>query len=340
MEPGRTHIKLDPRYTADLLKLLETNYSISPACFSHPPTAAQLLRELGSVEIALTIILTFFTIGSVAIFLEDAIYLYKNTLCPIKKRTLIWSSSAPTVVSVFCCFGLWIPRALTLVEMAITSFYAVCFYLLMMVMVEGFGGKEAVLRTLKDTPMRVHTGPCCCCCPCCPPLILTRKKLQLLMLGPFQYAFFKIVMSIVGLFLIPDGIYDPAEISEKSAALWISNFLAVSTLLALWSLAILFRQAKLHLGEQNMGSKFALFQVLVILTALQPSIFSILANSGQIACSPPYSSKIRSQVMNCHMLILETFLLTVLTRMYYRKKDNKVGYEACLPPDLDSTLKA
>ncbi|EDM11411.1 similar to RIKEN cDNA D630035O19 (predicted), isoform CRA_a [Rattus norvegicus] len=96
MEPGRTHIKLDPRYTADLLELLETNYSISPACFSHPPTAAQLLRELGSVEIALTIILTFFTIGSVAIFLEDAIYLYKNTLCPIKKRTLIWSSSAPT----------------------------------------------------------------------------------------------------------------------------------------------------------------------------------------------------------------------------------------------------
>lgn len=49
------------------------------------------------MEIALTIILTFFTIGSVAIFLEDAIYLYKNTLCPIKKRTLIWSSSAPTV---------------------------------------------------------------------------------------------------------------------------------------------------------------------------------------------------------------------------------------------------
>ncbi|EDK97795.1 organic solute transporter alpha, isoform CRA_b [Mus musculus] len=96
MEPGRTHIKLDPRYTAELLELLETNYSISPACFSHPPTAAQLLRALGPVDIALTIILTFLTTGSVAIFLEDAVYLYKNTLCPIKKRTLIWSSSAPT----------------------------------------------------------------------------------------------------------------------------------------------------------------------------------------------------------------------------------------------------
>nr|XP_004668388.2 organic solute transporter subunit alpha [Jaculus jaculus] len=340
MEPGSTQIKLDPRYTADLLDVLKTNYSVPSACFSHPPTAAQLLSELGPVEIALTVIMTFLAMGSIAIFVEDAIYLYKNTFCPIKKRTLIWSSSAPTVVSVFCCFGLWIPRSLMLVEMAITSFYAICFYLLMLVIVEGFGGKEAVMRTLKDTPIRIHTGPCCCCCPCCPPLMLTRKKLQLLILGPFQYAFFKILLCLVGLFLIPDGIYDPADISEKSTALWINTFLGVSTLLALWALAILFRQARQHLGEQNIGAKFALFQVLVILTALQPSIFSILANGGQIACSPPYSSKTRSQVMNCHVLIVETFLMTVLTRMYYRRKDVKVGYETFSSSKLDLKLKA
>ncbi|XP_045395998.1 organic solute transporter subunit alpha isoform X1 [Lemur catta] len=219
-------------------------------------------------------------------------------------------------------------------------FYAICFYLLMLVMVEGFGGKEAVLRTLKDTPMIVHTGPCCCCCLCCPRLMLTRKKLQLLMLGPFQYAFFKITLVLVGLFLIPDGIYDPADISEKSTALWINTFLGASTLFALWTLGILFRQAKLHLGEQNIGGKFILFQVLVVLTALQPSIFSLLANGGQIACSPPFSSKIRSQVMNCHLLILETFLLTVLTRMYYRREDHKLGYETFSSPDLDLNTKA
>ncbi|XP_032486066.1 organic solute transporter subunit alpha isoform X2 [Phocoena sinus] len=291
MEPDRTQIKLDPRYTADLLEVLKTNYSIPSACFSHPPTAAQLLRASGPVEISLTVIMTLLALGSVAIFLEDAVYLYKNTYCPIKRKTLLWSSSAPTVVSVFCCFGLWIPRALMLVEMAITSFYAMCFYLLMQVMVEGFGGKEAVVRTLKETPVMIHTGPCCCCCPCCPQLMLTRKKLQLLMLGPFQYAFFKITLSLVGLFLLPDGIYDPAD-------------------------------------------------VLLILTALQPSIFSVLANGGQIACSPPFSSKIRSQVMNCHLLILETFLITVLTRIYYRRKDDKVGYEPFSSPNLDLNLKA
>lgn len=53
------------------------------------------------------------------------------------------------------------------------------------------------------------------------------------------------------------------QISEESTALWINTFLGVSTLLALWTLAILFRQAKLHLGEQNMGAKFVLFQVTI-----------------------------------------------------------------------------
>ncbi|XP_074221376.1 organic solute transporter subunit alpha isoform X1 [Camelus bactrianus] len=341
MEPGRTQIKLDPRYTADLLEILKTNYSVPAACFSYPPTAAQLLRALGPVEISLTVIMTLLVLGSIAIFLEDAVYIHKNTRCPIKRKTLLWMSSAPTqTVSAFCCFGLWIPRALTLVEMTIAAFYSVYFYLLMHIMVEGFGGKEAVMRTLKDTPVRIHTGPCCCCCPCCPKIMLTRKKLQLLMFGPIQYAFFKITLSLAGLFLVPDGVYDPSDISERSTALWINTFLGVSTLLALWALGIVFRQAKLHLGEQNMGAKFYLFQALLILSAVQPAIFSVLANSGQIACSPPFSSKIRSQVMNCHLLILESFLITVLIRMYYRRKDSKVGYEPFSSPDLDSNVKA
>nr|XP_019821230.1 PREDICTED: organic solute transporter subunit alpha [Bos indicus] len=312
MEPDRTQIRLDPRYTADLLEILKTNYSVPSACFSYPPTAAQLLRALATKgEHAVS----FLTLTSSWFFSKQ-------------------------IVSAFSCFGLWIPRALTLVEMAITTFYSMCFYLLMQAMVEGFGGKEAVLRTLKDTPVMIHTGPCCCCCPCCPRIKITRKRLQLLLLGPIQYAFFKISLTLVGLFLIPDGIFDPSDISEGSTALWINTFLGVSTLSALWTIGIIFRQARLHLGEQNIGAKFVLFQALLILSALQPSIFSVLASGGQIACSPPFSSKIRSQVMNCHLLILESFLITVLTRIYYRRKDDKLGYEPFSSPDQDLNLKA
>ncbi|KAM9613641.1 organic solute transporter subunit alpha isoform 1-T1 [Morphnus guianensis] len=223
---------------------------------SHPSPA-----ELDMAQLAITGLATIMTLLSVAIFVEEAFYLTRKIRCPIKMKTLCWSSSAPTVVSVVSCFGLWIPRSMMVVEMATTMYFAICFYLLMLVMVEGFGGKEAVLSTLKDVPMVVSTGPCCCCCPCLPRITMSRRKLQLLMLGTFQYAFCKAVAVFLGLVLATDGNYNPADISAESVALWINTVVGASTLFGLWALAILFRQARLHLAEQNIQAKFSCFQV-------------------------------------------------------------------------------
>uniref|UniRef100_A0A8V0YQG9 Solute carrier family 51 subunit alpha n=1 Tax=Gallus gallus TaxID=9031 RepID=A0A8V0YQG9_CHICK len=160
-----------------------------------------------------------------------------------------------------------------------------------------------------------------------PPSPRTRRKLQLLMLGTFQYAFLRTAGVFLGLVLYTDGNYNPADISAESVALWINTVIGVSTLFGLWALGILFRQARLHLKEQNMQAKFTCFQILLLLTALQPAIFSILANNGNIACSPPFSSKARSQQMNMQLLIPQTFMLAVVARMYYRKQDDKPGYQ-------------
>ncbi|XP_044312145.1 organic solute transporter subunit alpha isoform X2 [Varanus komodoensis] len=284
---------------------------------------------------------TLLTLLSVAIFVEDALYLCRKVRCFVKMKTLIWSSSCPTVVSVFCLTGLWVPRAMALVEMAIATYFGVCFYLMLLVLVQGFGGVAAVLKALQDTPMVISTGPCCCCCPCCPRVAMTKRTMTLMLLGSFQYTFLRVAFSFFGLVLATEGLYNTADISATSPALWMNSFLGVSTIFALWALAVLFRQARTHLAKQNAGGKFACFQALLILTALQPSIFSILGNGGQIACSPPLSSRARSQQMHAQLLILETFIMTVLTRMYYRKQDDAPG--CCLeglPGDPTKTASA
>lgn len=117
------------------------------------------LAELDMAQLIILGLCTTMTLLSVVIYLEEVSYLFRKIRCPIKMKTLCWSSSAPTVswavgvlggstwgtratqgvsahrsgsvrvpsslvpqvVSVISCFGLWFPRSMMVVEMATTA---------------------------------------------------------------------------------------------------------------------------------------------------------------------------------------------------------------------------
>ncbi|CAH2248001.1 organic solute transporter subunit alpha [Pelobates cultripes] len=202
----------DPRFPPGFLQLLIKNFSIPRACVSIAPSSSKLPYLLDTLQLSILGILTVLAILSIIIYLEDAFYLKKKVRCPVKRQTLLWNSGAPTVVAIFACFGLWIPRSALFIDIGIGTYFATCFYFTIMVIIEGYGGKDALIKRMENSPMHINTGPCCCCCPCLPLMKLTKKKLNLLILGAFQMAFLKPVFNIIGLILSADGAFNSDDV--------------------------------------------------------------------------------------------------------------------------------
>lgn len=319
-------IKTFDKFPPPLINLLIENFSIPRACFSKPPTSWETVTNLNILHLSIFVTLTFITLLSTILCVEEIMYLLKKVHCPLKKRTLVWSTAAPTVIAICSCVGLWIPRSAMFTDMISSIYFAVCFALMLWQMIEGFGGEQNLLEELKDTPMKISTGPCCCCCPCLPPIRITRRTLWILTIGTIQFSLLRPILLFIAMVLWMDGKYDLEDSSSSSASLWIGIILGAFTVLAMWPLQILFQEAKVRLADQNIIPKFALFQTLLILITLQSSILGMLANGGKIACAPPYAARPRAQLMNNHLMIIEMFIVAVVSRLYYRQRDEKTGY--------------
>uniref|UniRef100_A0A3P8U762 Organic solute transporter subunit alpha-like n=1 Tax=Amphiprion percula TaxID=161767 RepID=A0A3P8U762_AMPPE len=277
------------------------NGTIDPACLQEPPLAADMLKYLDTFGLCLYTMLTFMSMS------------YP------KKTTIIWISGAAPVIATMACFGMWIPRAVMITDMASNCYFAVVVYKVLTLLVQELGGSSAFLERFSGTPFKISTGPCCCCCVCLPRVPMSRGMLFLLKIGALQYAILKTVLSVISVILWTNGYFDLSDLEITGTAIWINPFIGVLTITSLWPVAIVFMNTNSLLRSLNIIPKYAMYQLILVLSQLQTSIINILALDGTIACAPPLSSQARGSMLSQQMMIMEMFIITLVNRFLYRR---------------------
>ncbi|KAM7390581.1 hypothetical protein PAMA_008651 [Pampus argenteus] len=120
------------------------------------------------------------------------------------------------------------------------------------------------------------------------------------------------------------------------AAIWINPFVGILTIIALWPVAIMFMHLRTALRTLKIIPKYAMYQLVLILSQLQTAIINILALNGTIACTPPFSAASRGYMMSQQLLILEMFIITLVTRLLYRRHQSPQCIYKLVPSAVDS----
>uniref|UniRef100_A0A3Q1ENZ8 Organic solute transporter subunit alpha-like n=1 Tax=Acanthochromis polyacanthus TaxID=80966 RepID=A0A3Q1ENZ8_9TELE len=308
------------------------NVTIDPACLQEPPLAGDMLKHLDTFGLCLYAMLTFMSSVSLLLYLEQCVYIYKKVSYP-KKTTIIWVSGAAPVIATMACFGMWIPRAVMITDMASNCYFAVVVYKVLILLLQELGGSSAFLERFSGTPFKISTGPCCCCCVCLPQVPMSRGMLFLLKIGALQYAILKTVLSVLSVILWTNGYFDLSDLEITGTAIWINPFVGVLTITSLWPVAIVFMNTNSFLRSLNIIAKYAMYQLILVLSQLQTSIINILALDGTIACAPPLSSQARGSMLSQQMMIMEMFIISLVNRFLYHR-----AYDALPSETHDNNL--
>ncbi|XP_047206290.1 organic solute transporter subunit alpha isoform X2 [Girardinichthys multiradiatus] len=303
-------------------------------CENEPPFAIEVIRNLDIFGIILYSVLTFMATVSMLVFIEECVYIYKKV--PAKKKSvIIWVNGAAPVIGTMSCIGMWIPKAVMITDMTSATYFAIVVFKFLIMMLEETGGDEVFLKWANKHKLKISTGPCCCCCPCLPHVAVTRRTLFLLKLGSFQFALLKLIFTLLSVILWTNNNFNLQDISATGVAIWINLFVGISTIIALWPVTIIFMHLKTTLRTRKIIPKYAMYQLVLILSQLQTAIINTLAMNGIIVCSPRFSAPARGYMLSQQLLILEMFIITLVTRLLYRRQYEPLPEEE--PGDTETT---
>lgn len=221
-------------------------------------------------------------------------------------------------ICMFSLIALLVPTSSVLMDLVASCYLSFSIYIFIMMTIECYGGPDKMVETLADDKVNLNTPPCCCCM-CCilKPITLTRKSLKIIEGLAMQVMFVRPLLLVIAAVMWTDGRYNN-EISADEPYVYLNVVSAVSTLLSMYGLIVIFRASRVHLKHYHLRLKFVPLQLAILFVNLQRTIFSILADRDIPECKGSRGSRVRGDSIHNGLLVVEMFLFCLLARKGYR----------------------
>eukprot|EP00092_Neocalanus_flemingeri_P015549 GFUD01016831.1.p1 GENE.GFUD01016831.1~~GFUD01016831.1.p1 ORF type:complete len:327 (-),score=84.16 GFUD01016831.1:50-1030(-) len=234
---------------------------------------------------------------------------------------LCWVTSLFTAISFFTCLMIFLPRSTEFLLGAYRVYEAMVIGRFVELNLMWYGGEKQLVNNVGENAfMRFNLPPCCCCLLCLRNKLLTRKRVKHVRLVVGQMIYIQVFVLFLQLVLQSNDIHD-GPLSPANPHTYVKFVGRISFLFGFWGLFVFFKiehTFKLLDGFRYI-EKFTVMKLILILFILQETIIEGLASAGIISCIPHLSGLARGFIINCCMVMVESFILGVVSfYLYFR----------------------
>ncbi|XP_067679644.1 organic solute transporter subunit alpha-like [Haliotis asinina] len=297
------------------------NNTDGPPCPMAVPFSEAHFAGISTVELALVVVGAVIAVANVIMCLETSWFIFQHSRSQKTKALSIWMTGVHPVFAVAALVAVCVPRSTVLVDLMAATYLAFCVWNFIPMLFHYRGGEQALINHMSGETINLRSPPVACCCFCCPKIAVNKKNLLRLKLTVLQFAVIRPILVLVTAALWADNKYIRGAMLPTQPFLYTNLLNGASTLTAVYGSILLFEATRKQLQAFHVIPKFISLQVVLVISDLQTLVFDLLAGNHLPPCTDTLPSNARGDIWNHLIIIVEMFLLALLSRHAYRRAE-------------------
>jgi len=284
--------------------------------------SADVYEEWGAAGIIYLAIPVLFSCLSLAIYIENVIYILRKSNSKDLRNSLLWLLGIHPAIICIATIGVFIPRSLIYLTFMFNIYFAYAnykYYYLIMVFA---GGSKAFVEKSSAIPIKTNLVPCCCLF-CLPKIYNSVKTVDVAKWLIFQNVICTPFYGALTVVLKSDNkLY---SLSGPSSSFYLSLFNSLSSLFSIYGfkmISVFTKQIQGMEQTHKVKGKTLCMQLTMIVIGFEGIIFNAIGSFGAFPCKAPFAFNTRSKAFNNYAVILQCFLLILPMRKFYRRSQD------------------